>query len=195
MRTSLLSLAVLAAVFIGPPLLWAEDPAATDHQKMLDRSDWWWNQEYASPLYCISQSDKAYGIRIERPQDDHGGLRYSILRDGNTVYSWVGHRRTVFQVVDDRLYYPRYHFSSSGGEVVAVDLTGGNELWRSPLNGLGPVEHSKYLNRMIITVNPDTVTINGYESMGRYIEIKDARTGDTIAHRIYKDEAPSPKSP
>ncbi|NBC11151.1 MAG: PQQ-binding-like beta-propeller repeat protein [Planctomycetes bacterium] len=177
-----------AGVFIVS--LHAQDDGASgvNHQKMLDRDPWVWNEDYASLLFCISQAGDTYDIHIRSPHDQRSKLHFSVHREGKTVYEWVGHRYTVFRILGDRLYYPRFHFSSSGGEVVAVDLKTGEEMWRTPLQALGPIEHSAYLNRIIVNASDETVLIQGNESLGRYVEIKNAETGNTIAHRIYDDD-------
>jgi len=69
----------------------------------------------------------------------------------------------VFRIQGDRLYYAEFHYSGSGGNIVAVDLSKGNELWRSPLKALGEISHSSYLNRMTIDANDDVVSIYGNE--------------------------------
>src|SRR3990172_5068012 len=72
----------------------------------------------------------------------------SIADDLKSAYEWVGHAHTVFEIVGDRLYYADYSTLGTGGAIVAVDLTTGNVVWREKLEALGPIEHSKYLNRM-----------------------------------------------
>jgi len=69
-----------------------------------------------------------------------------------------------------------------------VDLSKGNELWRSPLKALGEISHSSYLNRMTIDANDEVVSIYGNESMGRYLEFKDARTGKTVGHKRFSKQ-------
>jgi len=194
-------LIVASCIFLGAGVFAASLQAQDDgeggvnHQKMLDRDPWAWNEEYASLLYCISQAGDVYDIHIRSPHDQRRSLHFSIHRDGKTVYEWEGHHHTVFRLLGDRLYYPRFSYSSSGGEVVAVDLKTGDEIWQSPLKALGPIEHSAYLNRIVINANDEAVYIQGNESLGRYTEIKDTDTGQTIAHRIYKEEAVEDKDP
>ena len=59
---------------------------------------------------------------------------------------------SVFRILDDRLYYAKFHPSSTGGSIVAVDLTTGKELWTSELIALGNIEHSAYQPCSIWTV-------------------------------------------
>jgi hypothetical protein len=67
--------------------------------------------------------------------------------------------------------------------VVAVDLKTGKRLWKTNLQGLGPIAHTKYRNRVIIEVDDRRVTVYGNESSGRYVEQLDPRTGKTLANK------------
>lgn len=158
----------------------------TDYQKMTQSAAWGWNQEQAGPAYGISQSGGKYDIRIDVSHDDLSNWTFSIQRDGKPICSWRGHPHTVFRIQEDRLYYARFHTSGSGGQVVAVDLTTGKELWASDLKALGPIQHSAYQNLMNLDANLEVVTVWGNETMGRYLEFKDARTGQTVGHRIFE---------
>ena len=73
----------------------------------------------------------------------------------------------------------------AGGHIVAVDLKTGKELWESPLEGIGPIQHSAYRTLLNLTANHDVVSVYGNESMGRYYEIKDAKTGKTVGNRVF----------
>jgi hypothetical protein len=130
----------------------------------------------------------------DRAALDPGTIHFAILSDSKEVYRWQGHTHTVFHVLDDRLYYARFSFGSSGGTIVAVDLKTGTELWTSPLKALGPVQHSAYQNRLTLTAGSDEVIVQGNESFGRYIEVKSAATGETLAHKVFPKVEPARKT-
>ena len=75
-----------------------------------------------------------------------------------------------------------------------MDLKTGKELWTSPLKALGPIEHSAYKNLMTLDANHDVVSLYGNESMGRYLEIKDAGTGETVGHKLFPEKRSSNKA-
>jgi len=120
---------------------------------------------------------------VSKPNDRYN-LTFKVLLGKKEVYTWLGHVNSVFRIQEDRLYYARFHPISSGGSVVAVDLKTGKELWDSPLQGIGLVEHSAYRNLMNLDANLEVVWVWGNE-MGRYLEYKDVTTGKTVGRRIF----------
>ena len=107
------------------------------------------------------------------------------VKDEKLIYSWSGHHYSVFRIVKNRLFYADFDYHSSGGKIVAVDLTTGKELWRSPLEALGPVQHMAYASFLNLDANENAVTVFGWEGAGKYVEIKDAATGRTVGHKIF----------
>jgi len=158
-----------------------------DYQKSADRVDWAWSDEMASPFYCIGQAGNKYDIHLISQHDNRSMLTIRIMDDKDVIHSWLGHKRSVFRILDDRLYYADFYSGSSGGSIVAFDLKSGKELWKSPLKALGPIEHSAYFNWLNLDANYDVVTIFGYEARGRYFESKDVHSGQTLGHKVFKD--------
>jgi hypothetical protein len=165
----------------------AQDLSKTgiDYQKGADSARWDWKDEKASPFWGISQTGAKYSIVMVSKPNDRESLTFKIFHGEKEVYAWLGHVNTVFRIQEDRLYYARFHPSASGGNVVAVDLSMGKELWDSRLQGIGSVQHSAYLNLMNLDANFDVVWVWGNETMGRYLEYKDAATGKTVGRRIF----------
>ena len=124
----------IAAAVVGVIGTWAIWPAtaqetreaasrpAIDWQKTAENAGWGWQEDEANPLSCIGQSDDKYAIRLQSAKNDRHTLVITILAGDKEVYSWRGHRHSVFRVLDDRLYYAKFHFSASGGSIVSVDL-------------------------------------------------------------------------
>jgi hypothetical protein len=179
-RTALL--AVILSVS-SPPWTRAGE---IDWQRTAEQSAWAWSAEQAGPLLCIQHSDRDYDIRLDVRGKPFREYVYTILRDGEDVYSWKGHPATVFRILDDTLYYVQFSVSGSGGNAVGVDLTTGKELWESPLVALGPIEHSSYQNLINLGVNGEVMWVYGNESLGRYLEYKNIDTGKTVGHKIFE---------
>lgn len=82
------------------------------------------------------------------------------------------------------LYIAEYSPIPTGYHVVALNLRSGKQIWKSRLQALGPIRHSKYNDGRYII-------ITGNESRGRYVEQLDAKSGRTLAS---KKLAADPKS-
>jgi hypothetical protein len=165
-----------------------------DYQKTADGAGWGWLAEMDNPLGCVAQCGGKYNIKLVSPHDDRYALTISVLVGDRGMYSWKGHRHSVFRILDDRLYYAKFHPSSSGGSIVAVDLTTGKELWTSELRALGNIEHSAYRTLLNLDCNREVVTIWGNETLGRYVEFKRVDTGQTVGHRMFRKESSETRS-
>jgi hypothetical protein len=154
-------------------------------QKTAAGANWGWREEMSGPTGCISQCGDKYDIRLVSRKNDRYAFSITILSGDREIYTWQGHRHSVFRILDDRLYYAKFHPSSTGGSIVAIDLTTGRELWTSPLKALGDFEHSTYRTLLNLDCNHEVVTIYGNESLGRYFEIKRTDTGATVGHKRF----------
>lgn len=188
MKAKFLRITLIAAC-ASPLLGLSEQPSTAtsgiDYKKVAERAEWAWKDDLATPFYGISQAGSEYDITMVSDHQNRSVLTFKIARAGKEVYAWKGHDHTVFRIQQDRLYYALFHPSSSGGEIVAVDLSSGKELWKSPLTALGPIQHSAYRSLMALDANAEVVSVYGNESMGRYFEVKDAKTGTTLGHKRF----------
>jgi hypothetical protein len=155
-----------------------------DYQKLADRTEFHWRAEESSVLYSLSQMPHEYNFRLDYDPAKHG-MAFSFLKSQKVIFTFKGHKHSVFKMHGEVLYYPVFHFSSSGCQIVAYDLKRGKELWKTSLKGIGPVQHSAYRNLITLDVNDDVVTVNGHESLGDYIEFLDRNSGKTVGHRTY----------
>ena len=162
-----------------------EAPPVYDHQKAAEQTDWHWNPEDTNPLHLLSQQGDTYDIELLSNHAERSTIQFRVCRDGKTVYRWDGHKNSVFRIFNDRLYYVRFG-GGPGGTVVAVDLTKGEELWSSPLQGI-PVKlaYGKYRTLFNLAVSASGVFVYGCEPAGRYFEDKDPATGKTVGHKIF----------
>ncbi len=157
-----------------------------NYEKAIATWDWRWDSSKVGPLASWLPS-KQFGLRIESI-DGSSNLRFTVTKGKECVYSWQGHRFSAFRIVGSKLIFVDSSPSSSGGKVCVVDLLEGKELWREDLHAIGPVQHSAYSNLIILEVRDDVVTVWGKESMGRYIEVKDLKTGKTVGHKVFPPE-------
>lgn len=160
-----------------------------DYQKVADGAQWGWSESEAGPFYCMGQLPEKYGVRIATLPGERSRFTFAVTRDSRDLYTWRGHRWSIFRVSDDQLFYADWNPNASGGDIVAVDLRTAKELWRSSLQALGPVEHSAYANHLNLTMNSEVITILGNEGAGRYIEFKSVETGKTVGHKIFPKDA------
>jgi hypothetical protein len=183
---------VLSCVILA---LFVPAQAAIDYQQVANGAEWSWGSESANPLGCLAQCGDKYDISLLSQSKDRYELTITVLLKDKVVYQWKGHRHSVFRIVRDKLYYAKFHPSSNGGAVVAVDLGTGKTMWESPLKGIGVVPHSAYSNLMTLTADDEIVAVYGNESMGRYFEVKSVATGKTVGHRLFPKKNRPSKAP
>src|SRR5262245_44370481 len=176
-----------AAVLLAAALAGLPEPV--DYQKVADEARWEWQEDQASVGYSFRRYQGAFQLELVRTGNHVGDDRVRFVADGKEVYAWRGHYATAFVVSrdDSLLYYADYHPSSSGCRLVAVDLCTGKVRWKSDLEGLGPIDHSKYRNKVTLDLLEDGVLcVRGNESAGNYVEFVDGRTGKTVGHKVFE---------
>ena len=85
-----------------------------------------------------------------------------------------------------RVFVAFYNRSSAGCELAGFDGASGKQLWSVRLDGIGPIGHSKYSNRVQMRMIGAT-TVFGSEAK-RYIEQRDAATGALVSHQLFAGE-------
>lgn len=83
------------------------------------------------------------------------------------------------------LYVARYCPIRTGCSVEAIDFATGQRVWALALEGIGPTDHSKYRNGVIVECDAGRVVVFGNEAHGRYVEILDARTGRQLGNQKF----------
>lgn len=151
-----------------------------------NHTNWQWDDRYTSLLWCAVTSHSDCIISITSRPPRHSDIIDIDIhnKDGIAIYQWKGHPFTVFEINNNVLYYANYNYTASGGEIVAIDLSSGKEIWRHRIKGLGPIAHSVYSSRIILNVEKDEVVIYGSESYGRYIERIDRANGQIVNTEI-----------
>lgn len=87
-------------------------------------------------------------------------------------------------VAGGAVYVACYSPISSGATVHAFDLKTGAPRWSTELRGLGPIDHSKYANQVVLRGAGGALAAFGNEAAGRYIEVLDPTTGKTLSNRV-----------
>ena len=178
-RWSPLLLAALAAP------VWGADPA--DLQAEADRAEWKWADERATVLDAVLHASCDYEISLLRKKGAWGDLTIRFADKDRVALVIEGHVGTTFVTDGTVVYYADYRLMSSGCALVAFDLKARKQLWKTALRGLGPIDHTKYYNRVRVELIPGAaVRVWGKESAGTYLEYVDLKTGKTIAHRKFE---------
>ncbi len=86
-----------------------------------------------------------------------------------------------------RVFVAFYNRIATGCHLAAFDAATGKPLWSVPLDGIGPISHSKYSNRVQLRMVNGHPTVFGSEAQ-RYIEQRDAATGALVSHQLLPAE-------
>jgi hypothetical protein len=174
-----------AAALLAAPVESSAPARSAHYQKVADGLTWKDPEKQSSPSF----EDQLPGYQAEAVKDASDPLDRTTIyvrAGGRERCSWVERGDFAYFGRADVLYRADYQWTSSGCTVVAFDLKAGKELWKASLKGLGPVDHSKYSNRVWMERLDDAVfAVYGKESAGRYVELVDFKTGQTVGHKVY----------
>ena len=87
---------------------------------------------------------------------------------------------------DGRLYALLYRAHVTGAILWSFDAATGKRLFEVPLQGIGPLHHSKYSNRAQLRFIGDSLVAFGDETGGRYVESRDPTDGHIISNHVEK---------
>ncbi|HEV2947560.1 MAG TPA: hypothetical protein VGX70_09300, partial [Gemmataceae bacterium] len=74
---------------------------------------------------------------------------------------------------------------STGCSIFAYDLETKKELWKSRLQSISHQPHSVYDNAVTIENRGEILKVRGKESLLKYVEYVDMKTGKTLAQKEY----------
>jgi hypothetical protein len=140
---------------------------------------------------------KQAGLGTAEFTPDQGGFHgeFTFAKKDGPKVTLPGHAQSAVLVRGDALYFADYSFSSSGCRVVAYDLSTGKKAWAQHLEGIGPVDHTKYRNKVAMAVEKHPtakdafgLVITGWEAYGAYIEVIDLTTGKQLANKKFDYE-------
>lgn len=98
-------------------------------------------------------------------------------------------------IVGQTVYVAHYCAIASGATLLALDLKTGQQRFATTLRGLGPIDHSKYSNHIVLKEQDGFVVVFGNEAAGRYVEVVDPQTGKTLSNHVRPGARPDGKSP
>jgi hypothetical protein len=111
----------------------------------------------------------SWSVRIAEGSDESGA---ALATDG--VHVFVAFYRQI----------------TSGCQLAGFDGASGKRLWSVWLEGVGPVAHSAYFNRVQMRLIGGHPTVFGLEARARYIEQRDAANGALVSHQRLPAERP-----
>jgi hypothetical protein len=156
-------------------------------QARADRVIWEWSDEKANVLDSMLHASCDYEIGLLRKKGGWGEMTIRFADKDGDALAIAGHLGTTFVTDGGVVYYSEYSLMSSGCSLIAYDLKARKRLWSTPLRGLGPINHTKYHNRVRVELLPGVaVRVWGKESSGNYLEYVDLKTGKTVAHRLFE---------
>ena len=85
-------------------------------------------------------------------------------------------------LVGSRLFVAQHSHIASGARVYALDAQTGAMQWQADVYGLGPVDHSKYRNRVQLDADEHALLVYGDEAQGRYVEALSLETGKMLGN-------------
>lgn len=146
--------------------------------------EWLWHDDDVDLARCVRRDLLDFETSLV---GDGGGFDDRTLevkvRSGETLKIF-GQGRSTFCRRGDRLYFADYSAIASGCVIVAYDLLNGKEIWRKELKGLGDVTHSKYRNRVIVTIESERIVVRSIETYGAYVECLAQDDGRQLHHRL-----------
>jgi hypothetical protein len=188
--------ALLAVLGCGgepePPKVEEPAPPEAKYQLRADRAKWNWDPKEASLLYCVRRDLRDFRVEIICPKDAEDKHRpepmtVRLTDAGKEVYSFKAEEWTVFTRQGDVLYFAKFSPIAQGCSVVAYDFKAKKTLWKTGLKGAGAVVHSYYRNEVAIEAADDNaILVTGNETLGRYIEYVDMKSGETLGHKVFK---------
>jgi PQQ enzyme repeat len=186
-------LALVLAAAPVPPMLVADWKAALKSRAFDFEAD------HSGALNGVAAAKKAgLSATFEPDKDGFDGTLTFQKKDCPKV-TVRGHAQTAIVIRGDVLYVADYCPIASGCTVLAFDLTTGKKAWQQQLEGIGPVSHSKYRNRVAMTVekHPDVahfaLVITGWEVSGQYVEVIDLTTGKQLGLKTYESPSLPPR--
>jgi hypothetical protein len=150
---------------------------------------------------AITAAKKAgYAIEYAGDPNGFGSGDYTFAKKDGQKLTVSGHAQSAFAFNGDTLYFADFSSISTGCKIVSYDLATGKKIRETRLEGLGPIAHTKYRNRVVMSVEKHptvkeafALVITSQEAAGRYIEVIDLVTGKQLAHKKFDaNDQPQP---
>jgi hypothetical protein len=188
--SELLALGVLLLGSQFPKVLKQAPKQATELPiKDVEQDDWQWRPAKGQLLAALTPLNDRYQIDVVLPKGQWGAsLSVRIGDHAKEIYQFKGHSGTAAETFGSLVIFTDYEPGRSGCSLVAYDLKEGKEAWRTKLEGLGHVIHSKYSNSVSMRRKGGMLIVYGSESAGRYIEMVQITNGRIIGNKVLPEE-------
>lgn len=149
---------------------------------------WQWAQTpdlFPGADLVVGDGDKRFVLSLAPGRRDDWHRAVTLSGPGWSVTrAPSGELAGAAMVADDtRLYLATYDRIVAGCQLTAFARSTGKLLWEVRLDGIGPIAHSKYSNRVQLRLIDGHPVVFGNEAK-RYIEQRDAATGALISHEL-----------
>jgi outer membrane protein assembly factor BamB len=135
-------------------------------------------------------------LRVEVPPGSSKVFTVSLRRADKTIFSFHAHTGTTFFLHGKIFFYTDYRPDAPGGDIVAVDPTAGEEIWRTTLDSITTGDsQTSCENRISFNIcqeshdnwktSVDRLEAFREEGGQRYLQLMDLDTGKTIGHHLY----------
>lgn len=146
--------------------------------------EWIWHDDDVDLLRCVRRDLADFETEIDEREQGFNQRGLTITARSGEKFRIDGERYSTFCRRGDRLYLADYSCIASGCAIVAYDLSNGKVLWKKDLKGLGNVEHSKYRNRVVVTIESERIVARSIEVAGAYVECLAQDDGRQLHHRL-----------
>jgi len=164
---------------VAPPAPAPGDAGAPDHPSAAPAAiPWQWN-EGADLFPHIDLTVGTYTLALQKKKLILHGPTWSVAVAEGSEYSGA-----ALAADGGRVFVAFYNRISAGCELAGFDGASGKQLWSVQLDGIGPIMHSKYSNRVQMAIIGGQPTVFGSEAK-RYIEQRDAATGALVSHQLF----------
>jgi hypothetical protein len=165
---------------------WEQRERYLSEQSIAEKTPWLWPAETATPEACARGFGDGYEVEIVQPKEPSLSPTIRVRKNGEDIVAWRAHSASVFVRRGDMLYYADFSPSASGCRIVGYHLQAREEIWKTPLLGVGRLAHSMYHNRVNMKLDNRHLIIYGDEAASRYIELLDPFTGRIVGHRLWR---------
>lgn len=158
----------------------------TDCEKE-DLLKWQWHEDQKTLEYSISKSLADSDLfEVQTVQVDDFPIDFDIKivrkKDKSVVYTWRGHKYTMFLLSDETLYYVDFYFRTEEAMVIAYDLSSGSIKWKTELNHKF-FDHSLYLHFINMRIFNNHIIIYSNQSYAEYVHILNKESGKIEGYR------------
>ncbi len=136
--------------------------------------------------FTITEYDKtANGLILDENEENLLGFvtqdkdLFKVQMTDNTKYEFeikYGDPACEFILKDNLLYIANYHPIATGSSLHCFDMKTGKMKWTADVKQMN-VGHSKYSNKVTLSMYKNKIIMEGNESFGNYVQIFDAETG------------------